>query len=197
MVLPARFSLCCFEARLSELETSLKQVLDGRSFVLGRHAPPSSMKGLLQEQRPGGRASLVGSFYEPASARSTSVLISNSVDGWYTLCHALGLHSRKAQILVTDFGSEGTAFHYWAERRDKRTVSAILDGERWAFFQRGARLSFEVVSNYRRRRVRERLNRDSLVDYLGTLLWDLGSPEFWAAGGHVFQVREVRNESPR
>lgn len=189
-----RFSVCCLDYDFAHIEPLLERALSGwrENFRVERLKFAQPMAALLEGQIPGGRNPLVGYFYRPRSSTKTSVMISNAVDGWYTLCGLLAASGGQSQILACSFGQEGATFHYWSSGKEIRTVSAILDGDSWEFFQRGEPLPFESVANYRRRKISTRLDQDLLMAYLLRLGWDLGADDYWLAHGDVVCVSELR-----
>ena len=68
-----------------------------------------------------------------------------------------------------------------------RTVSAgIFDSGRWSFEAHGAVQPFEQIARYGARRVRDRLTREMLVQYLQTLGIHADDPDFYGTC-HLFQ----------
>ena len=91
------------------------------------------------------------------------------------------------------FGHEGVAvrssapgdaepvneFIAYAGNRLQRAVRAMQDAPRWDFFQQGAPLPFEAVQAYTARRVRDRLQRAAVLDYLHAWGAPVRDTAFW------------------
>ena len=69
-----------------------------------------------------------------------------------------------------------------------RVVYAMRDEPNWAFFSEGALLAVERPEHYKRRRIRDRLTREILVDYLRDLDIDIADDDFWHATGPAVYV---------
>ena len=71
-----------------------------------------------------------------------------------------------------------------------RTVSAgIFDEGHWRFLTSGAPQSFEDVEAYARRRIRDRLTRDLILEYLSSFGIAADDPDFYDGGAMVEEIR--------
>ncbi len=119
-------------------------------------------------------------LYAPRSAPDTTVMLTSSVDGWYTLVHVLATGTPGRHVMVRSV-SDGEQLHHlnvWSGREEIRAVLVNQD-PKWTFYEKGLPLEFEDVARYQRRLKRERLDRQLLLHYLSAMGWDVGEPRFW------------------
>ncbi|EJE50063.1 hypothetical protein PMI14_05349 [Acidovorax sp. CF316] len=70
-------------------------------------------------------------------------------------------------------------FITYAGKRMQRAVRAMKDSPRWDFYQQGEPLPFEAVQAYTARRVRDRLQREAVLDYLHAWGAPVRDAAFW------------------
>ena len=70
-----------------------------------------------------------------------------------------------------------------------RTVRSMLDGDRWEFYEEGDALPFENEELYKNRRIRKRINRETIVSYMIKLGMDINNMEFWQSETSSTYVR--------
>jgi hypothetical protein len=63
----------------------------------------------------------------------------------------------------------------------RRCVRAMKDSSRWDFYTQGAPLNFENEAAYQARRLRDRIQRESLLGYVESWGAPVGNPEFWSS----------------
>lgn len=80
---------------------------------------------------------------------------------------------------------------------DVRTLSAVATDGRWEWVDWGDVQAFESLDRYARRRVRDRLDRDLLIQYLAALGIKVDDPEFFGEATVVVQQApwKTRKES--
>jgi hypothetical protein len=61
----------------------------------------------------------------------------------------------------------------------RRHIQVLRDDDHWDFYSNGEPLCFENPEHSRKRQIRDRFNRDLLLDYLKKSGWDLCLDEFW------------------
>jgi hypothetical protein len=71
-----------------------------------------------------------------------------------------------------------------------RTVAVIQDGKRWMFNVTGQAQPFEDTAAYQRRRVKDRLTDDMLVDYCQSLGLPLADPDFFCGPCVLVETHE-------
>jgi hypothetical protein len=129
-----------------------------------------------------------------------SVLWNNSFlcDGYDSLCwclttnhHLTTLHW-SAHDEPTSF-QPGASFTHrsWCGSLVERTVSVACNDGRWRFDQVGDPLAEEDVSNYRARRIRDRLNERLMATLLRRLEAAPWSEEFYAFGQRYFTLQRT------
>jgi hypothetical protein len=83
-----------------------------------------------------------------------------------------------------------------------RTLAAHAEDGRWSWYESGTEQAFEDPSRYTRRRIRDRLDRPLLIDYLASMGISADDPDFYGAGVSVRQhvnypVRRLTAEQVR
>ncbi len=189
------FSLfyCSFDL----VEDAAIKVFDSRGdlYVLERGSLDLNFVNFGKSQA-GGREPSRAVVYSPDAFPQYCVLVSNLSDGWFTLVNRL---CRQLQVFCVSVRSMGEGAPYPCDEIRVynggdviRCVRAMLDGDRWQFFEKGSLQSFEACENYKERRVRDRLNRQIIIDYLrqsGVELWEA---DFWTSAKQALFIRENR-----
>lgn len=187
-----------FHAPLEVVRKAVGDVLE-EYFVPGRfatcQAPLDISTVYEREPPPGGSHGKRAVFFEPMTAPGTTAFMPNYQDGWLTMCNALaglmpGEHMKIRACVTGDYPLAD--FEMWSAGDSVRYVRAMREDPSWEFFARGEPQAFEDLSNYRKKRIADRLDRRILVEYLTKLGWDISQPEFWKAysGGNAFYLRE-------
>lgn len=70
----------------------------------------------------------------------------------------------------------------------RRTISAHCQDGRWSWYESGVPEEFERPERYRARRVRDRLDRELLVEYLASLGIAVDDPAFYGLGYGLRQL---------
>ncbi len=128
-------------------------------------------------------------FWEPVNAPGTTAMMSNSSGG---NMHQVGAFSRNVPwaSLFVQICSESEEhivnfFNYYntaVAGRNGRTLSVGQEENgRWGFWHGGPVQPFENPEYYKRRRIRDRLNRDVIAEYLNKLGWDIRDQAFWTS----------------
>lgn len=180
--------LSLFSASLTQVRRGvaeiLKEYVDAGEYVL-LDDEPSTLSG-----QDSGQA-VQGYFFVPENAPTSTALISSLRDGWYTLTHLLAqrLPGTHAKIRSED---DVTDITVWKDGKEVRIVRAMKEG-RWDFFQRGEPMAFERTEAYTDAKIpiKERLNREQLIDYLQSMGWDVGDSRFWDSPRSAFSVIRV------
>lgn len=149
--------------------------------------------------RPGGAHLAKATIFTPRTSEQSSVLVANLRDGWQTLVHVLcgrlNCDCLKIRTSTPDDRYPINSITVYEGGRETRIVRAMLDGDRWEFFQRGAAKTFESEENYRGKRVSDRLDRSILVDYLATLGLDIADDRFWSSNRPALLVEKISHEA--
>ena len=72
-------------------------------------------------------------------------------------------------------------FITYASNQQQRVVRAMKDSPRWDFYTEGEPLHFEDQNAYMARRVRDRFQREALLDYLARWGAPVRDPAFWTS----------------
>ena len=74
----------------------------------------------------------------------------------------------------------GCFFDYYADQRNVlRRLMASKDEEGWDFAQEGSVQPFENPDYYKRRLIKDRLNREIITEYMEKLGFDISRDIFW------------------
>lgn len=142
----------------------------------------------------GGRLKKCAAIYSPTTSPSDCVFIANSSDGWFTLvnalCSELAAHCISVSTTDDDVEHPINMVRVYEQGRESRCVRAMLDGDRWEFFEKGNVQSFESVANYQKRRIRDRLRRADVVEYLRLAGIDILSAGFWETKTPALYISE-------
>jgi hypothetical protein len=133
-------------------------------------------------------------IWEPCNNQGTTVLYSNRRDGLDSWLYNYSLDTHKNCIrtsLFLDKKSEYLPAYKFNYRigETERHIHAMLDGNKWQFYQKGEPLPFEKPEYYTKRKIRDRLPNELILSYLKELGWDAESPDFWRSEqpAHYFE----------
>jgi hypothetical protein len=148
----------------------------------------------LGNPHSGGVEKTIALIFSPRAYPMRCVFVSNSQDGWYTLvnciCRDLGCKCIRITSTLDNVVYPANSFRVYEQGRDVRFVRAMLDSDRWDFFEEGAVQQFENAANYRKRRIRDRLNRAVIIDYLKRIDIDIYREDFWTTESTALYIRE-------
>lgn len=129
------------------------------------------------------------------------VLWNNSFlcDGWDALCanltrrHGLETLHWSSHDEATTF-QPGTTFVHRRPTGDgtvSRSVSVSVNDGRWSFFQSGAALAVEDISNYDRRKIKDRLNETQLMAMFARMALRPWAADFYDIGRDAVRIDRV------
>jgi hypothetical protein len=112
-----------------------------------------------------------------------TLFVSSVADGYSSMIMSIsktipGTHL-SVNVSRSDVAYPGNGISAVQAGKPIRTVYAMLDGDRWAFFQKGDPLPFEDVDRYRARRRRDRLTPEIISIYLERIGYGSLRREFW------------------
>jgi hypothetical protein len=183
-----------FNASLEKMLRAIQEILHeptGKYIIEKR---PLELDWVYQNRPPSGGAHLTKALlFEPESLPDKTVKIANLQDGWMTMCNLLankiqGQHLRAITSVDKDYPV--TSFDVLNNGKSIRYVRAFREDPSWEFYERGERQFFEEPLNYKKRLVRDRLNREILFSYLAKLGWDLTDPLFWRSRVDAIYIEE-------
>lgn len=181
--------LACIASPISNVRSAIRKILGRSNFTtpFREHTDRLILESIYGKSSIPGGAHLIRSvLFAPELAPDTTVFIANLEDGWSTMINCISENIGSAQIVkisttTQEWDNPFNSFEVLEEGSPIRTVMAYKDGDAWKFFQRGMIQAYERVESYRHRRIRDRLTRNLVVDYLRcvNIGWDLGNSLFW------------------
>ena len=125
-------------------------------------------------------------LFEPLTNPNVTVFFPNFPDGWYTLVlNYPRLFNKNAFQAGFTVGNTkkypAYFFHYFFSGNGEnwqRTVQAIKE-DKWIFFDGGTPLAIEDISNYRKRKITDRINNEIIIGYLKKAGYDLTNDAFF------------------
>lgn len=122
-------------------------------------------------------------IWQPESINFDLVVFLSSVtDGWPTLLNKYYSIYQRETICVGLCDKETYFPIYNFEYKmgiQNRVIQAMKDANKWEFFESGELLSFENESNYKKRKISDRLNNEIIHEYLKINGIDITKDEFW------------------
>lgn len=99
------------------------------------------------------------------------IMLSNLNDGWFTLCNNIAFNLKTYFYLFTideveDKNTKNSMLFsdYSGDFEITRCVYSMMD-DKWVFSQKGRALWFENINYYKRRKIKDRLNKNILLEY--------------------------------
>ena len=133
------------------------------------------------QKKPYAKPTLEAFFYSPSSSPEKTIMVSNMRDGWIQLCRVLSktLKCRYYYFLMDDdlFDEPGNYFES-GDGVSTRTVYAIKE-DKWVFCSIGDAVSIEDVQHYKKRNIKDRLNKQILIEYCQKLDLSIFDDNFW------------------
>jgi hypothetical protein len=128
-----------------------------------------------------------------------TLFVSSVADGYSSMIMSLsktilGTHL-SINVSRPDVAYPGNAISAVQAGKSVRTVYAMLDNDRWIFFQNGDPLPFEDIDRYRARKKRDRLTPEIISVYLDQIGYGSLRREFWVddtAPAYVLATRAFR-----
>ncbi len=125
-------------------------------------------------------------IFEPSTNPGVTVFFPNFVDGWYTAVYNYTRLNNKSAFQVgftVDNTTEYPAYFFKFFFVDKgqikeRTVHAIKEGK-WVFFAKDNPLVIEDTDNYSKKKIKDRINNEIIIDYLRKAGYDLTDNNFF------------------
>ena len=131
-------------------------------------------------------------LWEPIGKKSHTIFMANFSDGWFTLANILGVRFKHElyRLRISDPKSEWPvwSFEYFLEGKEVRVIQVLKDDPSWEFYERGDILPFENLGYYKRRIIKERFNKDILIEYMKAVGWDLLDESFWLPSSTSYSI---------
>ncbi len=124
------------------------------------------------------------SIWDLAYNKDTSVFMINLADNWYRrLKRYTGLFGGRCfQFYISiDPKVNFPAFimNCFEDGENIRTVQLICEGDKWSFFQDGKAFPFENKNIYKKRKIRDRLTAELLIEYSSKIGCKVMSDQTW------------------
>lgn len=120
---------------------------------------------------------------EPMANTGFTIFVTNNNYFWMKFVKKISVEMScdAINIRMSDLSVEYplSDFQYVENGIEKRYVRAMKDGARWEFYQEGEIMGFENPLYYKKRKIKDRLNKEILTEYLSKLGIDIASPELW------------------
>jgi hypothetical protein len=132
--------------------------------------------------------------FAPNMVRDQCAFVANIRDGWYTLTNVICKELRCSCVQLSTSTDEeefpSNMLHFYENGSEVRVVYSMLDDDRWVFFERGPVQSCENKENYKRRRIKDRLNRAIIVEYAHKLGLPIDDDRYWRAEGSCLYLEQ-------
>lgn len=132
-------------------------------------------------------------LWEPASAQGKTAVSRSAYEYFLSARFKYRCISVRSSSLEEEWPINELELYEDGERR--RFLRAFRDDAKWDFHEMGERLWFEEEDRYRRRRIRDRVDREMLLRYLLQLGWDVTAPEFWSSIREPLRVEVIPEPS--
>lgn len=124
-------------------------------------------------------------LWSPACAPELTAVMPHVSSGDYFVteyaCRRFGFSGVAVRSSTKEDESPINEFITYASNQRQRVVRAMKDSPRWDFYTEGAPLPFENPGAYTARYVRDRLQREALLDYLAHWGAPVRDPGFWSS----------------
>ena len=138
---------------------------------------------------------IVSALWEPSSSDGLVAFMANLSDGWIQLVRYCSrrLPSEFLAIRTSRSGEPSVRNDFVLVQRgkDARMVAAWTEDSEWRFHASGEPQPFEDLSNNKKRRIRDRLNREIIVEYAHRFGADISDDSFWTSRGDAFWFKNV------
>ncbi len=185
------FTFSCFQCPLEDIVKTLssdllengKRKLSFKPFMFDLY-DNSPLKGGAHFEK--------AYFFVPATNRNICVMYSNYSDGWNTLARCLSAKLQcdcyNFQITNIDSSDSMNSFQFTQNGIDVRTVYTMKDFT-WIFYENGIIQWFEDESYYKRKFIKNRLNKNILLSYCAKLGFVITEAKFWESKDAVLFER--------
>lgn len=121
-------------------------------------------------------------LFSPLTNENQVVMITNAQDGLNALTRhissKLGIFSYNFSMSSKEDEEPKNELLLIENGKIKRVIQAMKD-EKWVFYQAGAMLDFENPDHYKKRVVKDRLNKEILIQYAQKIGFDVLNNDFW------------------
>jgi len=190
----------CIECRLPVVRESIEKAFHkwGFEYRIEIDCRFKSYRDLRFDIKPGGAHDGLVRVFTPEMKSSGTVLLCNYEDGWSSLIYSISsMQACRGYLFRSSLGMYPYhGFNVIDNGKQIRVANSMLDGDKWAFFQSGEKLSVEDPSRYRQRRIQERIDRTYLRELANSLDWPIHDDLFWKPVGDVHTFYTNNTFSP-
>jgi len=125
-----------------------------------------------------------GLFFNPETKPKVTLVLGNGRGCWGTLCNNIcsNLSVDQTQITINDENTDNL-INQIVIREGKKTIRVVQmllgDNDKMEFLQVGNPLWFENVEYYKKRRIKDRINKNILIEYANKIGIDLTSSDLF------------------
>jgi hypothetical protein len=174
----------CIEGRLEKVFEEFQQIIDkfDETWIFNR--ADLNIEQIYFPAPPHGGAQYIEFvLWEPAIQKGSTICMVNSRCGWAHFIRKYSQYYKRPcqHIAFSNQYDDYPAFFFYYHEHGKRQriIQALKDDPKWVFYQEGEPLPFENLSHYKKRRIRDRLTRDIIIEYSKMLGWDIEDENFW------------------
>ena len=111
-----------------------------------------------------------GIFYNPIINQNVTLVLGNGMGCWGTLCNHLSSNLMIKHIQITmNEENQNNLINQLIVREGKKTIRAVQmilgDNDKMEFVQTGTPLWFENIEYYKKHKIKDRINKNILLEY--------------------------------
>jgi hypothetical protein len=133
-------------------------------------------------------------LYTPTRFPDQCVLVANLADGWssysHVLCERHGFSCFRVRSTTRNAEDWINEFKVFSKGRPARLVYSMWDGKP-KFWQQGNPMPFEDLSNYQKKRIKDRLTRNIIAGYSKACSGDIDSDDFWSTETEALIIEQI------
>ena len=121
-------------------------------------------------------------IWEPQCSLNSTIIRTSSEDGNIALFRSLSQLEDCFMIRLQE--KENVFFTFWGKKnnsKDQRVIQYISNDTKNEFYQEGVLLNFENPLYYERKKKKDRINKDIIVEYMSYLGWYISEDTFWVS----------------
>jgi hypothetical protein len=186
------FVFSYIESSISDVKEAIRELLESYGISHGfadqkGNIDLSSIYKPESFDREVGKRTIV--IYPSKSSRNSTIFLVNFQDGWHSMVYGISKKLCTKTISIRMSSSNiiypVNELNIMCSGNTQRIIRVMLDGRKWEFYQKGEPLSIEDTQNYQNRKIKDRFNRNILINYLGKMGFDIQDDTFWEANEAV------------
>lgn len=180
------FKISIIQDNIDNVAENLNTLLSDMSLTKKEITDVDFKKVCSTKTLPYNSNKIIFLIFEPLTNPGVTVFFPNFVDGWYTAVYNYTRLNNKSAFQVgftVDETKEYPAYFFkffFLEKGQikERTVHAIKE-DKWVFFAGGNPLTIEDTDNYLKKRIKDRINNETIISYLKKAGYDLTDDNFF------------------